>query len=215
MRLGWIAALRLPLAIFLLGVAGYTGWLSTLLLDMSNFRTEGSPAGTVMFVVFLGFPVLSLASGIGGLLLLSTYWMRGSSVEEQQARRSTPRPAPKPPPRALRQLATDGSTLELLENDGLAVLWWRATDGSGRRSDNGRRASNDTYCPFRSVDGQPVRLPRGWTVTVALAQAAFDEFRNGGDWTARLRTQPTPIVPPALLAGVDRDRWDWLVRHTN
>lgn len=197
--------------LFFLVVAGYTGWLSTHLLDMNNFRTEGSPAGAGLFVVFLCFPPIALASGIAGIVLLVT--ARRSRETVRAPIRSTPPASPPARVEGRRIRSAEGATLEILEHGELAVVWMRRTDGSGLRSHNSRRHGEVTYLPFRCADGAPVRLPGQWTVPAALARQAAADFESARDWTRRLGTAPTPVVPVELREGDDRSRWAWLIHQ--
>lgn len=201
--------LRQLFAIGLLVVCAYTGWLSLMLLDPGNFRTEGSPAGAGMFVVWMLFPVVSLATGIAGLLLL---FLRPSPPPPPP--RTWPLPAaPRAlvPPSAERIAGSEGSVLELLCQDDLAVLWLRRPDGPGLRSHNAQwRGDADAVAAFRSVDGDALRLPRAWAVSAGLARQAGERFRDGGDWASLLSLRETPPLPADLSGATDRRRWDWL-----
>lgn len=199
-----LGGLRILAALTLLAIAAYTGWLSTMLLDMSNFRTEGSPAGTLMFVVLLTFPFVSIGALLAGIFLLT---VRPRKFETFMS-------AAKPPPAevfARRGVATDGSTMELVVHGELAALWCLRPDGSGERSNNPQPNGGVTYHAFRSVDGQPLRLPRHWLVSSPLAKRALEDFEHQRDWKIRLNSAETPVLPEHLAGDSDRARWEWLV----
>ncbi len=201
--------LRPIFALALLAVSAYCAWLSLMLTDLGNFRTEGSPAGAGMFVVWMLFPVIALGAGLAGLLLLFL-------------RPSPPPPPPMPFPlpaapraavvaRAERIAAPDGSVFELLCEGELALIWLRRPDGSGLRTHNAQwRGDVDKLAPFRAVDGSALRLPRAWAVSRVLAQHAAERFRTGDDWTGLLTLRATPPLPDGIEGGGDRARWDWL-----
>lgn len=203
---------RIIVGIGLLLVAGYAGWLSTLLLDLSNFRTEGSPAGTILFVVLLGAPVVAIAAFGGGIFLLMLRGRGDSSVDEAATMSISPEPAT-PRLAARRQTSSSDESMDLLIHDELAVLWTIRADGSGARTRNPQWRGETTYLPFRSCEGSPVRLPRSWAVPRALAVQAIDDFEQGRDWTERVSCAPTPTVPSDLRLGPDRARWEWLVQQ--
>jgi len=197
--------LRIAFAVGLLAVSVYTGWLSTYLFEPSTFRTEGSPAGAGLFVVFLLFPVVSLATGVSGLLVLFL-------------RPSPPPPPPSRPPmpvfRSERASGADGWTLDLLANDALAVLWMHHAEREGLRSNNSQwPRDNDTLLRFRTSDGREVRLPRRWAIATAMAQRAVETFRSAGDPT-RFFTGVTVPAPPRDQTMSERERWDWLRQNT-
>ncbi len=201
--------IRIALGLFLLAVALYAGWLSTYLLDPGFFRTEGSPAGAGLFVVFLGFPVIALASAIGGVALLLSGWRSRDAAAAAPHRAATRTATVIVESRRAR--SADGSVLDVLIHGDLAVVWMRRADGSGMRSHNARRHGEGTYFPFRSTDGSPIRLPSQWTVPAALARQAAADFESARDWTRRLGTAPTPAVPVEFRDGDDRSRWSWLI----
>jgi hypothetical protein len=176
-----LTGLRLLAAIGLLVLAGILGMLSTLLLDMNNFRTEGSPAGTGMFVVALVAPVGALGSLVGALLLFGIGWSgRRHSGQSPTAAAPVPRPA--------RREETwrghdSGASLGALINGELAVLLHLRPDGTAAtRSHNASyRGSPLATYPFRCADGTLVQVPTLWTVPTALALRALEHFAAQGE----------------------------------
>jgi len=199
---------RQLMALGLLVVSAYCAWLSLMLLDPGNFRTEGSPAGAGMFVVWMLFPLISLGTGLAGLFLLL---LRPGSPRPVRTRRLPAARRLPAPPSAECIGGADGSALELLCLDDLAVLWLRRADGSGLRSHNAQwQGDPDTVLAFRAGSGESLRLPRQWAVAAGLARAAAGRFRAGHDWSSLLALRETPMLPPAIANGGERARWDWL-----
>lgn len=183
---------RILLGLGLIGLALVLGYASTALLDMGNFRTEGSPAGAAMFVVMLGFPPAALAALVGGILLLRGG--RSATVRSAPAFIAPPPPARR---EALWQAHADGALLGVLINGDSAVLQYRAPDGAVWRSDNPQyRGSAIARYPFVCSDGDLVQLPTAWTVPSALAQRAFDAFLADGARPAQVAWQPSRLAGP-------------------
>ncbi|MCB1553250.1 MAG: hypothetical protein KDJ14_05530 [Xanthomonadales bacterium] len=210
--LSLLDVLRVISGVALLAVAAYAGWLSTALLKPGQFQTEGSPAGTLIFVVLLAAPVVSLAALAGGIFLL-LLGVRRSSVEEapamplRQAKTSAPRLS------ARRSELRHGRVMDLLVHDELAVLWMRDQTGSGLRTHNTQWRGDTTYLVFRSVDNATLRLPRHWAVPRALAAQAMNDFERDEDWTVRVTARTTPALTELPRDAEDRVRWEWLVEH--
>lgn len=74
---------RYPLILAVVGVAllGGAGWLAHAFLSgMGSFRTEGSPAGTIAFVMFLGGAFTAAAFGVSALVTGLVAWRRGGEA---------------------------------------------------------------------------------------------------------------------------------------
>jgi len=172
---------RLALGIALLIAGVSLGWLSLGLLDMGNFRTEGSPAGTIMFILLLGAPVAAVGAVIGGVFLIGIGWLG----------RHPPAPdpgvfAPRTPPAQREEIwrkHPTGGRLGALVNGELSVLLRQPGTGMvATRSHNAsyRGSASATY-PFRCGDGQLLQLPLVWAVPTALALRALDHFAEHGE----------------------------------
>lgn len=199
--------LRPVLALALLAISTYCACLSLMLADPGNFRTEGSPAGALMFVVWLVFPVIALGTGLAGLLLL---FLRPSPPPPPPGPYPLPATPHEPPaPYAERIDGPEGSTFDLLCHGDLAVIWLRRRNGSGLRTHNAQwRGDPGLVTPFRAPDGSSLRLPRAWAISTALARRVAERYRGGDDWTGLLTLRETPPVPGHVEG--DRARWDWL-----
>lgn len=173
--------LRRLAAIGLLALAAVFGNFSLLLLDRDNFRSEGSPAGTLMFVVTLVSPVVALGSLAGGLSLLGMGW-RGRTSSRVQRPRAVNRVAPARREEIWREDG-GGSRLGVLVNGDIsAVLHLPAgTAGAWRSNNASYRGSPAATYPFRCADGSLVKLPTAWTIPTAIALRALDHFSERGE----------------------------------
>lgn len=202
---------RLLAAIGLLAVAAVFGNFSLLLLDRDNFRTEGSPAGTLMFVVALASPVVALGSLAGGLTLLGVGWLGRRS-----ARPPPPRAVPHAVPARREELWREdgsGSRLGILINgDVSALLYLPAGDAPACRSHNASyRGSPAATYPFRCADGSLVKLPTAWTIPTAIALRALDHAAAHAqrppfpDWV--------PIEAPTRELATSDNAWNSALRE--
>jgi hypothetical protein len=203
-----LTGLRLLAAVGLLVLAGIFGMLSTLLLDMNNFRTEGSPAGTGMFVVALVAPVGALGSLGGALLLFGIGWFgRRHSGPGSTAPAPVPRPARR---EEIWRIHASGASLGALINGELAVLLHLRPDGSAAtRSHNASyRGSPTATYPFRCADGALVQVPTLWTVPTALALRALEHFAAQGECAPFLGWEDLPEADePATPAAAGARAW--------
>lgn len=188
--------LRWLLGLGLIGLALLLGYVSTALLDINNFRTEGSPAGTIMFVVLLCFPPAALLALICGILLLRR--ALAEPVAEAAPVR-LPAPASAPRRQALWRRHPGGATLGLLLNGDRAVLQYHPPSvGSAWCShDAGYRGGRAANYPFRCGDGSLVNLPTVWTVPSALALRALAQFEADGERPQAIGWRPCslPVSP--------------------
>jgi hypothetical protein len=211
MTLGHLArGIRAIGGVVLLLVAAYAGWLTTLLFDTANFRTEGSPAGAAIFAVLLMAPVVALFALVFAIQLLR--------------RRKAPDPArmqpgsvPMSPPKAAKRGErwhhhANGARLGTLFNDGRAVLLWIAADASSaKRTEGGARNPRSLTHPFVCRNGVLVQLPFSWTVPDTLAEREIARFEASGDCSEALgwRALTVPVSadsqawPSALADGLD------------
>lgn len=169
---------RILLGLGLVGLALVLGYASTALLDLGNFRTEGSPAGAAMFVVMLGFPPAALAALVAGILLIRGG--RSAQVEGLPVFVDPPPPARR---EALWRRHPNGATLGMLVNGERAVLQFRPADGAALWcSDNpGYLGAPAATYPFLCSDAELVQLPTAWSVPAALAQRALQQFEANGE----------------------------------
>lgn len=171
--------LRIGLGLVLVGASLYLGYLSTLLLDMGNFRTEGSPAGSIMFVVLMMAPFAAIAALVCGLfLLLAGRWMRppppydpGPAVQAVARREELWHRHPR------------GALLGALVNGDFAVLRFQpsAAERGVHSRQTGYRGKPEATYPFRCADGDLVQLPTAWTIPTALALKALQQFEQSGE----------------------------------
>lgn len=182
--------LRIAFALTLLAASVYLGYLSTLLLDTGNFRTEGSPAGTIMFVVLLAAPVAALATFVSGVfLLVAGRWMRpppaydpGPVVQAAARREELWHRHPK------------GALLGALIHGDFAVLRFQpvASDRGVHSRQTGYRGKPEATYPFRCANGDLVQLPTAWTIPTALALKALQQFEQGGEQPSFIAWEPYP-----------------------
>lgn len=186
------AILRKLAVLCLLIVAGYGFWLTTLLFEPSNFRTEGSPAGAGLFVVLLGAPVVGLVALIAAVTLATVDWGIGRMQRDLGA--SRPLPAPRVRAAQWHAHPRGGRMGALLSGDHAILLHWPASGAqlwcSLRRDYQGRA---DAQLPFLSDAGTHLRLPASWTVPAAEAREALAHFIQLGERSERLLWEPLDI----------------------
>ncbi len=172
---------RLALGIALLIAGVSLGWLSLGLLDMGNFRTEGSPAGTIMFVLLLGAPVAAVGALLGGVFLIGMGWV-GRHPPAPDPNVFAPRTPPAQREELWRKHATGGRLGALVNGDLSVLLHQPGTGMTAARTHNAsyRGSANATY-PFRCSDGRLLQLPVVWAVPSALALRALDHFAEHGE----------------------------------
>lgn len=171
--------LRIGFGLLLVGASVYLGYLSTLLFDMGNFRTEGSPAGTILFVVLLIAPFAAIATFVSGVFLLVA------------GRWTAPPPAYDPGPitraaarrEELWHRHPNGALLGTLINGDFAVLRFQpsANDRGMHSRQTGYRGKPEATFPFRCANGDLVQLPTAWTIPTALALKALQQFEHSGE----------------------------------
>jgi hypothetical protein len=194
---------RILLGLGLIGLALVLGYASTALFDLGNFRTEGSPAGTAMFAVMLGFPPAALAALVGGILLIRGG--RSATVRDLPVFADPPPPARR---EALWHTHASGCGLGVLINGDSAVLQYREPGApTVWCSHNTRfRGSSSARYPFLCANGELLQLPTAWTVPTPLAQRAMEAFLVDGARPAAIAWRAF-VAPPEAEAG-SAAAWD-------
>ncbi|MCB1634702.1 MAG: hypothetical protein KDI51_08940 [Xanthomonadales bacterium] len=187
--------LRKLIVVLLLGVAAYAFWVfGSLFFNPGTFQTEGSPAGTGLFVVVLLLPVVGLAALAGAVVMGTVDWgigrlrrelgseapsTSGFSGDRQASAYTHPR----------------GGRIEAVFAQGRAVLFQRldpsAPGWRTQRADY--RGRPDALLPFRGLGGALLHLPVSWTVAEADARQALQFFIQYGERSDRLQWQALPV----------------------
>jgi hypothetical protein len=179
--------------------------LFLLSLDRSSFQTEGSPAGTGLFVLALAAPFGALFLGIGGLMLL---WRSARRLREAPDVVTIVPPAASaaaPAPEELRREErwhrhARGSRLGVLLNgERAALLYLPPGDVPAWHSHRpGPHRDGTSTHPFRCADDGLVLLPVEWTVFAGQATLALEQFEHDGEAPAAVDWQPLRSVADAL-----------------
>jgi hypothetical protein len=168
-------------------VGAQLAWFA-LSASRSSFRTEGSPAGTGLFVLALVAPFGALFLGIGGGMLVVKNLRRLMHSPPEVAAPSAGEVRsnlPTEPPRRdeIWRRHARGSRLGVLINgERAALLYLPSADVPAWHSHRpGPHRDGASTHPFRCSDGGLVLLPIEWTVFTGQALRALEEFDRDGE----------------------------------